>query len=98
MGPLNAHTDCDFALFKTPDTPNRLFVVLIVVVVVTRREVHVPRVVVVVLRRTPVERGRKPAKRNTKAFWSAQGILCRRESTAIQHSPFVAFKQKHARS
>ena len=46
--------DCDFALFKTPDTPNSVVVVLIVVVLVAIVEVLVPRVVRIVLSRTPI--------------------------------------------
>ena len=46
--------DCDFALFKTPDTPNSVVVVLIVVVLVAIAEVLVPRVARVVLGRNPV--------------------------------------------
>jgi hypothetical protein len=46
--------DCDFALFKTPDTPNPKIIVLIVVALVAIVEVLVPRVARVVLGRTPV--------------------------------------------
>jgi len=42
------------ALFKTPHCPDRECVVLIVVVLVAIVEVLVPRVVAIVLRRTPV--------------------------------------------
>ena len=42
-------------LFKTPNCPDTFVVVLIVVVLVTIVEVLVPRIVVVVLRRTPVD-------------------------------------------
>ncbi len=43
------------ALFKIPDSPNIIVVVLVVVVLVAIVEVLVPGVVVVILRRTPVE-------------------------------------------
>ena len=45
---------CDFALFKTPDTPNPKIIVLIVVVLVAIVEVLVPRVARIVLGRTPI--------------------------------------------
>jgi hypothetical protein len=51
---LKTCADCDFALFKTPDTPNSVVVVLIVVVLVAIAEVLVPRVVRIVLGRTPI--------------------------------------------
>lgn len=50
----SARTSCDFVLFKTPNTPNPKCVVLIVHVLVAIAEVLVPRVVGVVLSRTPV--------------------------------------------
>ena len=44
-------------LFKTPNSSNTVVVVLIVVVLVTIVEVLVPRIVVIELRRTPVDNG-----------------------------------------
>ncbi|OPZ96517.1 MAG: hypothetical protein BWY70_01740 [Bacteroidetes bacterium ADurb.Bin408] len=41
-------------LFKTPDGPNPIIVVLIVVVLVAIVEILVPRVVSIVLRRAPI--------------------------------------------
>jgi len=41
-------------LFKTPDRKNVVVVVLIVVVLVTIVEILFPRIVVIVLRRTPI--------------------------------------------
>jgi len=41
-------------LFKTPDRTNVVVVVLIVVVLVTNVEILFPRIVVIVLRRTPI--------------------------------------------
>jgi hypothetical protein len=41
-------------LFKTPDRTNIVIVVLIVVVLVTIVEILFPRIVVIVLRRTPI--------------------------------------------
>jgi hypothetical protein len=41
-------------LFKTPDRTNVVVVVLIVVVLVTIVEILFPRIVVIVLRRTPI--------------------------------------------
>lgn len=51
---LKTCADCDFALLKTPNTPNPKIVVLIVVVLVAIVEVLVPGVVRIVLGRTPV--------------------------------------------
>lgn len=53
---LKTCADCDFALFKTPDTPNPKIVVLIVVVLVAIVEVLVPGVV----RRIAGKLGRTP--------------------------------------
>ena len=47
---------------KSPDTPNKTKAALIDEDDDTRREVHDPRAAEVALRRTPVERGQKPAK------------------------------------
>jgi hypothetical protein len=41
-------------LFKTPNSPNIVVVVLIVVVLVTIVEILFPRIVAIVLRRTPI--------------------------------------------
>ena len=61
---LKTRADCDFALFKTPDTTDPAFVVLIVVVLVAIVEVLVPGVVRIVLRRTPVVRAGKTVLNN----------------------------------
>ncbi|HHG8516291.1 TPA: hypothetical protein ACPYPU_002095 [Legionella pneumophila] len=53
---LKTCADCDFALFKTPDTTDPAFVVLIVVVLVAIVEVLVPGVV----RRIAGKLGRTP--------------------------------------
>jgi hypothetical protein len=53
---LKAHADCDFTLFKTPNTPNPKIVVLIVIVLVAIVEVLVPGVV----RRIAGKLGRNP--------------------------------------
>ena len=52
-------------LFKTPRTPNGICVVLVVVVLVAITEILVPRVVRIVLGRTPV-RGAGKATRHNK--------------------------------
>lgn len=42
------------SLFKTPNSTNPISIILIVVVLIAATEILIPRVVVIVLRRTPV--------------------------------------------
>jgi len=52
--PGNCIPGSNSGLFKIPDSPNPFVVVLIVVVLVAIVEILVPRVVSIVLRRTPI--------------------------------------------
>jgi hypothetical protein len=63
-----------FVLFKTPNCPNIVVVVLIVVVLIAIVEILFPRIVVVVLCRTPVPISRKPDNINKSVLMFVRNL------------------------
>jgi hypothetical protein len=63
-----------FVLLKTPNGTDIFVVVLIVVVLIAIVEVLFPRIVVVVLRRTPVPISRKTASINKSVLMFARNL------------------------
>ena len=88
-------------LFKNPNRTDPKRIIQIVVVHVAIVEIHVPRVISIVLGRTPIVSGR----RATKIIY--KGVIVKTRLPALMlfycdtftqyRSPFIAFKQKLAR-
>jgi hypothetical protein len=90
-------------LFKIPNGTDIVCVVLIVVVLVAIVEVLVPRVVVIVLGRTPIVVIRKTTNCKNKGVHINTRLLIfivsnNSHFNCSSNSPFIAFKQNLARS